>query len=257
MDEWNDRTRQLTTKQQQQSSDNLFALRRRFLPSEKSFAWDLPAIELGVSIVRKMNLAAVLRQASYYAYEDEEDMTNDAAQTFARNLHDAWWSDASMGKADYSILLFLSVQDRVCFISTGSGISSILPWWRLDHIVASMKPDLRHRDYGNALLRAIDDLSHMLWTGPPTLADRFHDFVARFGVVIAFAFFTFVFGAVSSFCCFVLKMLHFLIRFSLVSLVYFYLLVGRIQRSKKAMAIRRAAKQTVGRGSTKSTSSSE
>ena len=101
-----------------------------------------------------------------------------------------------MGKAEYGILLFLSVQDRVCFISTGSGISSILPWWRLDHIVASMKPDLRHRDYGNALLRALDDLSHMLWTGPPTLSDRFHDFVARFGVVVAFAFFTFVFGAV-------------------------------------------------------------
>jgi len=165
-------------------------------------SWDLPAIELAVATVRKMNLAAVLRQGSYYAYEDEDDMVNDAAQIFARSLHDAWWSSDNGGggsgssNADYGILLFLSVQDRVCFISTGSGISSILPWWRLDHIVASMKPDLRHRDYGNALLRAIDDLSHMLWTGPPTLADRFHDFVARFGVVIAFAFFTFFFGAV-------------------------------------------------------------
>jgi len=63
-------------------------------------------------------------------------------------------------------------QDRVSFISTGSGISTVLPWWRLDHIVASVKPDLRHRDYGNALLRAIDDLSNMLEAGPPTLSDR-------------------------------------------------------------------------------------
>jgi len=83
----------------------------------------------------------------------------------------------------------------VCFISTGSAIASILPWWRLEHIVASMKPDLRHRDYGNALLRSIEYLSAMLEAGPPTMADRLHDFISRFGVVIAFAMFTFFFGA--------------------------------------------------------------
>lgn len=165
----------------------------------------VPTIELAVATVRKMNLAAVLRQSTYYSYEDEDDMVNDAAQIFARNLHDTWWNNTS-DEADYSILLFLSVQDRVCFISTGSAISSILPWWRLDHIVASMRPDLRHRDYGNALLRAISDLSHMLEAGPPTMSDRMHDFIARFGVVIAFAVFTFFFGAVRvsvlySICC--------------------------------------------------------
>ena len=94
------------------------------------------------------------------------------------------------------ILIFLSIQDRVCFISTGSRISStILPWWRLDHVVARMKPDLRHREYGAALLQAISDLSEMLEAGPPTWSDRIHDFIARFGVVLAFAVFTFCFGA--------------------------------------------------------------
>jgi uncharacterized membrane protein YgcG len=96
---------------------------------------------------------------------------------------------------EYGILIFLSIQDRVCFISTGSEVSSIFPWWRLDHIVAGMKPYLRRRNYGEALLQAINDLSRMLEAGPPTLSDRFHDFCARFGVVIAFAVFTFFFGA--------------------------------------------------------------
>lgn len=143
-------------------------------------------------------------------------MVNDAAQIFARTLHDAWWSAGSNAddcyqqtgddeeaeapcrskeNGDYGILIFLSIQDRVCFISTGSAIASILPWWRLEHIVASMKPDLRHRDYGNALLRSIEYLSAMLEAGPPTMADRIHDFISRFGVVIAFAMFTFFFGA--------------------------------------------------------------
>jgi hypothetical protein len=58
-----------------------------------------------------------------------------------------------------------------------------------------MKPDLRRRAYGDAILQAIADLAGMLEAGPPTMRDRMHDFVARFGVVIAFAFFTFAFGA--------------------------------------------------------------
>jgi hypothetical protein len=181
-----------------------------------------PKVELAVATVRKMNLPAVLREGSYYAYEDEDDMVNDAAQIFARRLHDAWWNgDGNVntgsnndsntnsnsesgdgcvpgtcyGGGEYGILIFLSIQDRVCFISTGSEISSILPWWRLDHIVASMKPDLRHREYGDALLRAIEDLSRLLEAGPPTMSDRLDDFISRFGVVVAFALFTFFFGA--------------------------------------------------------------
>jgi hypothetical protein len=160
----------------------------------KKYDWALPTVELAVATVRKMNLPAVLKQGSYFAYEDEDDMVNDAAQIFARTLHDQWW--AVTGGGEYGILIFLSIQDRVCFISTGSEVSAILPWWRLDHIVASMKPDLRHRDYGNALLQAIKDLSNMLEAGPPTLSDRLHDFLSRFGVVIVFAICTFFFGAV-------------------------------------------------------------
>ena len=168
---------------------------------------DGPVVELAVATVRKMNVHAVLEQGSYYTYEDEDDMVNDAAQIFARYLHAQWWEqqdnnnnnnnkkDKNNNTGENGILIFLSIQDRVCFISTGSTISTILPWWRLEHIVSSMKPDLRHRDYGHALLTAINDLSEMLEAGPPTMADRVHDFMARFGVVIAFAMFTFIFGA--------------------------------------------------------------
>lgn len=212
-----------------------------------------PTVEMGVAMVRKMNLPAVLRQGSFYAYEDEgthhavlsfaysgthvirpdfgrthiaplvyeDDMVNDAAQIFARSLHDAWWSTARAAAFANSlqeqqqptdavatqppmppppshhngILIFLSIQDRVCFISTGSELATILPWWRLDHVVASMKPDLSHREYGTAVLRAIQTICDMLQAGPPTLSDRLGDFVSRFGVVICFAVFTFCFGA--------------------------------------------------------------
>jgi TPM domain/Zinc finger, C3HC4 type (RING finger) len=97
--------------------------------------------------------------------------------------------------SEYGILIFLSINDRVCFISTGSAVASILPWWRLERVVGNMKPDLRLRDYGAAILHAIQDLSELLLAGPPTLSDRLHDFSSRFGVVIGFAIFTFFFGA--------------------------------------------------------------
>ncbi|KAI2496608.1 Pfam:TPM [Fragilaria crotonensis] len=128
----------------------------------------VPEVSLAVAIVRKMNLAAVLREGSYYTYEDEDDMINDAAQVFARNLHDAWWDSPPDCEAsntcrhpESGILIFLSVVDRVCFISTGPGIASVLPWWRLEHVVSNMKPDLRVRDYGSAILNAIEDLSNL------------------------------------------------------------------------------------------------
>lgn len=146
-------------------------------------------VDLAVAVVRKMNLPQLLRQSSYYAYEDEEDMINDAAQIFSREIHDTWYD------IDHGILIFVSIQDRVCFITTGMHLERILPWWRLDHISAAMKPDLRAGHYGEAVLKVIDLLGQMLQSGPPTFSDRAYDFVARFGVVILFAIFTFSFGA--------------------------------------------------------------
>lgn len=229
--------------------DNNDALYRRRTESSTTTS-DTPRIELAVATVRKMNIPMVLRQGNaknnnyngnnyYSTYDnDDDDLVNDAAQIFARTLHDDWWSSVDTASAngtgerdggwygngvdnrddsdvenpaDYGILLFLSVQDRVCFISTGSSISvTILPWWRLDHIVTNMKPYLQNRNYGIAILHAIHDISNMLLTGPPTLSDRIHDFVSRFGIVIAFAAFTFCFGAVR------LAVAEYLFRFILI-----------------------------------------
>jgi hypothetical protein len=57
-----------------------------------------------------------------------------------------------------------------------------------------MKPDLRKGQTGDALGIAIDELTQLLQQGPPSFLDRVDDFVERFGVVIAFTIFTFVFA---------------------------------------------------------------
>ena len=182
------------------------------LRPQSSPIWVVPWADLALATARKMDLTAVLRDSSYYAYEDEDDMVNDAAQLFAHGLHDAWWpttssssldengdnneeEDDALVLAENGILIFLSIQDRVCFICTGPAITPVLPWWRLDHIITSMKPALRDRDFGAAILEAVANLSAMLQSGPPSMMDRLHDFCSRFGVVILFATFTFFFGA--------------------------------------------------------------
>jgi hypothetical protein len=57
-----------------------------------------------------------------------------------------------------------------------------------------MKSDLRKGQTGDALSIAIDELTELLQEGPPSILDRLDDFAERFGVVIAFTIFTFVFA---------------------------------------------------------------
>ncbi len=122
---------------------------------------------------------------------------NDAAQYFARYIHDNWSKslaqEQNSGDASTNIvLIFISTLDRICYISSGNRIAAVLPWWRLEHVVQDMKPYLQSGQIGDALYKGIEDLSTLLITGPPSFSDRVNDFFERFGVVILFTIFTFV-----------------------------------------------------------------
>ncbi|EJK49421.1 hypothetical protein THAOC_31708 [Thalassiosira oceanica] len=125
----------------------------------------------------------------------EKDLVNSAAQFFSRYLHSSWSRKlAQEEEATNIVLIFISTLDRICYISSGSRIASVLPWWRLEHVVQDMKYDLRRGLSGEAINVAIADISALLIEGPPTLSDRLDDFFRRFGVVLAFTVFTFCFA---------------------------------------------------------------
>mmetsp|Transcript_5314 Transcript_5314/g.11245 ORF Transcript_5314/g.11245 Transcript_5314/m.11245 type:complete len:725 (-) Transcript_5314:129-2303(-) len=167
---------------------------------------DTDTVEVAIALVQKINLPAILRADSYFFYSDQDDMVNDAAQYFARYVHDTWnrrvmqeqqTNDSSV--TTNIVLIFISVHDRICYISSGTRIATILPWWRLEHVVQDMKPMLRKGHTGDALEVAIDDMTSLLRAGSPTVKDRMDDFFERFGVVLAFAFFTFLFATYGEF----------------------------------------------------------
>ena len=168
-------------------------------------------IEIGVAIVRKLDIDAILNEFKFYTFEDEDNMVDDAAQFFASIVHSQWFNSDNRGsfissssspfssndcddnsKNVNGILIFLSVEDRVCFISSGSAITSILPWWRLERVVSNMKEKLRTQNYSKSIISAIQDISEMIDEGPPTFTEKFDDFSSRFGLVLLFSICTFV-----------------------------------------------------------------
>jgi hypothetical protein len=148
---------------------------------------------IGVALVSTMDLQDILRDFAFYTFEDVDDMVNDAAEYFANFLHKVWWfngernleSNGPVLEAN-GILIFISVQDYVCYISAGNGVTAVLPWWRVMRVVDRMNENLRHDSYFKAVSGAINDISDFLEQGPPSTSEKAKDFFKRFGPVLFF-----------------------------------------------------------------------
>lgn len=73
-----------------------------------------------------------------------------AAQSFAVDLHDKWGVGGVDGKEN-GILVFLSIEDRVVYISTGRDVKKIVTQRDIEVLIAAVKPDLKRKDYGTAI----------------------------------------------------------------------------------------------------------
>lgn len=181
-------------------------LRRNDDSKESNRREALPMLEIGVAVAEKINVRAILEGYFMYDFEDEEDEVSDAAQYFAMYLHSQWWKHKSHPEMERDvisvtrdrmingILIFLSVDDKVCFISSGSGVGSILPWWRLEDVVNGMQHSLSMGRYGEAIISGIHRISSMVDSGKPTFREKADDFVHRFGFVLIFSCVSLVLG---------------------------------------------------------------
>lgn len=188
------------------------------LSEEPSFD-DPPRPVIAIAMTTRMDISDIIHDFAFYTFEDEEDMVNDAAMYFANYLHREWFSEdkddggtahkykrsgfrqdeelkgnvnaANEARAANGILIFISIKDNICFISSGNGISAVLPWWRLEKVEYSMNDNMRTGHYFDALVGAIADMTMMLDEGPPTPSEKVADFLTRFGVFLLFSVITF------------------------------------------------------------------
>eukprot|EP01090_Pellita_catalonica_P014681 TRINITY_DN3800_c0_g1_i1.p1 TRINITY_DN3800_c0_g1~~TRINITY_DN3800_c0_g1_i1.p1 ORF type:complete len:438 (-),score=41.03 TRINITY_DN3800_c0_g1_i1:16-1329(-) len=127
--------------------------------------------QVGVAIVnhmRKYNYGTSLREAT----------------RMAKDLHDEWgvgYDDCQSG-----VMIFLAVGDRHMYISTGAETKRHISDSQLDAIIERMKPNLKEKRYGAAILACLKDVSDLLHGRQlePTFFERIFPYLFVVGVIL-------------------------------------------------------------------------
>jgi uncharacterized membrane protein YgcG len=90
----------------------------------------------------------VIKKMSLKQYRTKD--VDYAAQSFAVDLHDKWGLGGVDGKQN-GILVFLAIDDRAVYISTGRDVKNGVTRRDIEVLIAAVKPDLRRNDYGKAI----------------------------------------------------------------------------------------------------------
>lgn len=109
-------------------------------------------LQVAVAVLRKMDLG-------------QGEAPAEAAQAFARALHDAW--GVGDPACQNGVLFLLAVDDRQVFISTGAGAQKALSDARVASTIRDIRPQLRDSDYDAAVKRAVVDVGLGLAGGRP------------------------------------------------------------------------------------------
>jgi uncharacterized membrane protein YgcG len=106
-------------------------------------------VEVAVVIIKQMDL-----------YSANTVNIDTAAEYYARGLHDRY--GVGDKATNNGILVFLSVEDRAVYISTGKGVKDKINHDAIQLIITNMKPELRDRNYDGALATCITNIDVIL-----------------------------------------------------------------------------------------------
>ncbi len=128
-----------------------------------------------------------------HLYIKEHGSIEMAGEKFARSIHDRW--GVGDKEKQNGILLFISIQDRMVFISTGMGVDVHFKNGVIDGIISHMRPALKQRDYSRALQTAVTEMDLILQNKAPTTqyvevdfdsGNKFHGLVTFFFIILFF-----------------------------------------------------------------------
>jgi hypothetical protein len=109
---------------------------------------EIKDIEIGVAIVQKMKKIS------------SEDSIDDLAKEYAMHLHNSW--GIGDPKQQNGLLIFLSLQDRVVFLSRGNGLSTQLNSIVIQLLISHMRPYLQEGSYAKAVEAVLIEIDLLL-----------------------------------------------------------------------------------------------
>jgi len=98
--------------------------------------------------------------------EEDEDILK-ASESFTMELHNKWGIGAQTKCGDTGILVYISIRDRVIYISKGSALNELLTSSRIDTIINKMKPFLRSNSYQEAIETSLYYITEQIEKGKP------------------------------------------------------------------------------------------
>ena len=113
-------------------------------------------IQIAVAVIDRMTIPT-----------DADEETQ--AEQYARSLHDAWGvGEDTTDAGGTGVLLFLSIYDRIVYISRGEALAKILTDARIDAILYNIRPAMRQTMFADGLKLAIDEIEQYIIKGEPT-----------------------------------------------------------------------------------------
>lgn len=137
---------------------------------------------------------------------DDNDLdVEELAGQFVMNLHNIWGvgheikpsntdsSTENHNSGGTGVLVFLSVRDRVVFISVGGALDHLLTSGRIDRIIKDdMRADLKQANFGLGLVKGIDAIVELLENNEePSLIEKMFE---NWDSIIIFLWTAFAFG---------------------------------------------------------------
>ena len=103
----------------------------------------------------------VLKSGMAQSFLDLHDNDVDrSGEKFANTVHDAW--GVGDRTTNNGILLFLSISDRLVYISTGAGVKEKLTPREIQAVISNMRSLLRSRSYEKAISSAVVEISMIM-----------------------------------------------------------------------------------------------
>lgn len=129
-------------------------------------------VQIVVALVERMVTTTTTTNSD--GHNDQEPITNEdtMAEHMARAFHDAWGVGQVTESGGTGILIFVSIYDRVVYISRGGALDRILTPGRLDTILYHSRSTMRQAKYAEALMDIITDLSLYVEQGEPTWKEK-------------------------------------------------------------------------------------